>query len=283
VPEGHTIHRLATDLARDLGGQRLEVSSPQGRFGDAASLAGTRLIRTEAVGKHLFLYFEPAVVHIHLGLFGRFRRSPLPAPEPRGALRLRLVGDTYAWDLRGPTCCEIIEEDARAALLARLGADPLSADADPKPAWQRLSKSSRAIGAVLLDQSIFAGLGNVYRAEILFMLGLHPELPASSLTRKEFNAIWKLARELLARGVKERRIVTKPSIKGRRLRRDEALPVYARRVCEVCNGSIRRWTLGARTVYACETCQPPRGAVAATVTRASARAPSRTRASRTRA
>lgn len=256
MPEGHTIHRLAQDLARDLGGQRLVVTSPQGRFGDAEHLSGMRLVSTEAVGKHLFLGFENAVVHIHLGLFGRFRRFPLPPPEPRGALRMRLVGDRWAWDLRGPTRCEILDEDARAALLARLGADPLAEAADPKPAWERMRKTSRPLGAVLLDQSIFSGLGNVYRAEILFMLGLHPELPARALTRAQFNRIWKLARELLARGVKEKRIVTRPAVKGRRLTRHEALHVYKRSVCGRCGSSIRRWTLGARTVYACETCQP---------------------------
>lgn len=136
----------------------------------------------------------------------------------------------------------------------------MSSAADPKPAWERIRKSTRALGAVLLDQSIFAGVGNVYRAEILFMLGLHPEMPARALTKREFDKLWKLARELLARGVKERRIVTKPKIAGRRLRRDEALHVYARSECEVCYSPVRRWLLGARTVYACETCQPLRRA-----------------------
>lgn len=214
------------------------------------------MVTSEAVGKHLFLCFERAVVHIHLGLFGRFRRFPLPAPEPKGALRLRLVGSTHAWDLRGPTCCEIIDEDARAALLARLGADPLAAKPDPQAAWARIRKTSRPIGAVLLDQRIFAGLGNVYRAEILFMLRIHPETPARALTKRQFNALWKLARELLARGVKEKRIVTRPPVKGRRLRRDEALHVYARRACQRCGAAVRRWTVGARAIDACETCQP---------------------------
>jgi endonuclease-8 len=256
MPEGHTIHRLARDLARDLARQAVEVTSPQGRFGDAAALTGSCLVASEAVGKHLFLHFERAVVHIHLGLFGRFRRFPLPPPEPRGALRLRLVGATHAWDLRGPTRCEIIDDDARAALLARLGADPLAAASDPAPAWARIQKTSRPIGAVLLDQRIFAGLGNVYRAEILFMLRIHPETPARALTKGQFNALWALACELLARGVKERRIVTRPAVKGRRLRRDEALHVYARRACERCGSAVRRWTVGARAIYACETCQP---------------------------
>jgi len=256
MPEGHTIHRLVLDLARDLAGHRLDVSSPQGRFGDAASLDRARLVKTSAVGKHLFLEFDRAAVHIHLGLFGRFRRSPLPAAEPKGALRLRLVGPTHFWDLRGPTRCEVIDDAARSELLGRLGVDPLAEGADPKPAWQRIQKTRRAIGAVLLDQRIFSGLGNVYRAEILFMLGIHPETRADALTRKQFNALWKLARELLARGVKERRIVTKPPQKGRRLKRNESLYIYAQRTCEACQSPVRRWIVGARAIYACETCQP---------------------------
>jgi len=262
MPEGNTIHRLALDLSRDLAGHELGVSSPQGRFGDAALLDRARLVTTAAVGKHLFLEFDRAAVHIHLGLFGRFRRHPLPPPEPKGALRLRLVGPTHVWDLRGPTRCEIIDEPARAELLARLGADPLAETSDPKPAWQRIQKTKRAVGAVLLDQRIFSGLGNVYRAEILFMLGLHPETPSNELTKKQFNAIWKLARELLARGVKEKRIITKPAVKGRRLKRNEALHIYARRTCDACGSPVRRWIVGARAIYACETCQPPRGPAA---------------------
>ncbi|MEM6331080.1 MAG: DNA-formamidopyrimidine glycosylase family protein, partial [Planctomycetota bacterium] len=76
MPEGHTIHRLARDHNRDLAGQKLRVSSPQGRFEEgAAQLDGRKLIDVDAHGKHLGYRFTGGhVVHIHLGLYGKFRR-----------------------------------------------------------------------------------------------------------------------------------------------------------------------------------------------------------------
>lgn len=255
MPEGHTIHRLARDLTRDLVGQRLEVSSPQGRFTDAERVTGTKLVRASAIGKHLFLHFEQATVHVHLGLFGKFRRSANPPPEPKGALRMRLVGETKTWDLRGPTACAVVDAEALAELENRLGADPLAEGADPKIARKKLQKSRRAIGAVLLDQSIFAGIGNVYRAEILFLLRVHPETPACELSKRSFDALWALTKKLLERGVKENRIVTREVPAGTRRTRRESLHVYKRKTCLACGGPVTTLTLAARTIYLCETCQ----------------------------
>jgi formamidopyrimidine-DNA glycosylase len=280
MPEGHTIHRLALDLTRDLAGETVQASSPQGRFLEAARADGKKLVAAEANGKHLFLRFSRGVIHIHLGLFGRFRRKKTPPPEPRGAIRLRLVGPTYTWDLSGPTCCEWLAPKGLRELHARLGADPLDASADPEVAWQKIQKSKRAIGAVLLDQSVFAGIGNVYRAEILFLMRLHPEMPVNLLTRDELERLWSLTRELLTRGVAEKRIVTRdaePSAKPdtvtastspgavtssarakRRRARGEALWIYKVRTCRVCAGSVGRWPVANRTMYACARCQPLR-------------------------
>lgn len=256
MPEGHTIHRLVRDIGRDLVGAPVDVSSPQGRFEGAATVSGSVLDRASAIGKHLFLHFAAGTVHIHLGLFGKFRREKTPPPEPRGALRMRLVGAERTWDLRGPTACELIDDEAFAKLRARLGDDPLAADADPEAAWAKVRKTRRALGAVLLDQRVFSGIGNVYRAEILFLLGLHPETPALSLDRAAFDALWELSKRLLARGVKEKRIVTRDAPKGVRLRRHEALHVYKKTRCGACGGAIRKLTIAARAIYTCETCQP---------------------------
>ena len=137
------------------------------------------------------------------------RRPPPPClRHPRPTTRLHLVGDHVAWDLIGPTCCELLGPAARRALLARLGADPLAATADVEKAWTVVHATKRAIGAVLLDQRVVSGIGNVYRAEILYLLGIHPETPACALDRATFDELWDLTRSLLARGVKEKRIVT---------------------------------------------------------------------------
>jgi endonuclease-8 len=257
MPEGHTIHRLALDLRRDLSGHEVGVTSPQGRF-EAGRYDGRKLTGTEAVGKHLLLRFGRAgVVHVHLGLFGRFYRRRNPAPPPRDTTRMRLVGPGWTWDLVGPTRCEPLGPPALRALRARLGADPLAQGADPGAAWDAVRRSSRTIAAVLLDQSVFAGIGNVYRAEILHLVRVHPETPARALERASFDEIWNRARELLAIGVRERRIVTVAHEGRRRLRRNEALHVYGQRACRTCGGPVAVTRNANRTMYACERCQPP--------------------------
>lgn len=178
MPEGHTIHRLARDHNRLLVGHEVHASSPQGRFADgAAVLDGRTLERTEAYGKHLFHRYGDLWLHVHLGLYGKFTTGALPAPEPRGALRLRLTADGHYVDLRGPTACELMIPPEVAAVRARLGPDPLRRDADPERAWDRLSRSRVAIAALLMDQSVIAGIGNVYRAEILYRHRIEPHLP----------------------------------------------------------------------------------------------------------
>ncbi len=258
MPEGHTLHRLAQDLAKDLLGQEIAVTSPQGRFEEAPSLNGQRLESSAALGKHLFLQFSnECTVHVHLGLFGKFRRHKLPEREARTTTRLRLVGATYVWDLVGPTACALVSPSELSTLRARIGADPLMPNADAESAWKAMSRSRRAMGALLLDQSVISGLGNIYRAEILFLSGVHPQTRGCDLSRAGFDTIWALSCSLLARGVKERRITTVPAQPGvKRIKRSESLYVYHRAVCRVCASPIGTVVLGARPCYFCPQCQP---------------------------
>lgn len=134
MPEGHTIHRLAQDYLGAFGGRAARITSPQGKFSDAAALLdGSVLTTAEAHGKHLFLGFRDADwVHIHLGLFGKVGFGATPAPPPTDTVRLRLVNDTAHVDLRGPTTCALITDDEKGAIHDRLGPDPLRPDADPR-------------------------------------------------------------------------------------------------------------------------------------------------------
>ncbi|MDO9457641.1 DNA-formamidopyrimidine glycosylase family protein, partial [Nocardioides sp.] len=125
MPEGHSIHRLARRHRQLLVGRAVRTSSPQGRFEvGAATIDGQVLASTEAWGKHLFHRYDDHWLHVHLGLFGRFRDGRGEPPEARGALRLRLVADDAWADLRGPTACELLDDGGRDVLLARLGPDP---------------------------------------------------------------------------------------------------------------------------------------------------------------
>ena len=144
VPEGHTIHRLARRHVKLFGGQPLRASSPQGRFADGAALIDGRTLEgTDAYGKHLFhRYGRDLFLHIHLGLYGKFTEGPLPATEPRGALRLRLQGEATYLDLRGPITCEVITRGEKDAVTAALGPDPLRPHADPALAQAKLAAAA---------------------------------------------------------------------------------------------------------------------------------------------
>ncbi len=252
MAEGHTIHRLARDL-RELIGPPLSASSPQGRFAGAKAIDGLPLEGTDAYGKHLLLRFAPATLHIHLGMAGKFTRVA-PAVEPRPQIRLRLATPEVSWDLIAPIICELTDDAGVAALAARLGPDPLRKDADPERVWSRLQRYSGPIGAALLDQSVVAGVGNIYRTELLFLMGIHPTRPAASLTREQFDTLWTRLKSMMKLGVEEGRIITvdvPPGPERIALPAAEARWVYQQEVCRRCGAPVEKFRLGSRTAYAC--------------------------------
>jgi endonuclease-8 len=264
MPEGHTIHGLARDQTRDLAGQQVRAWSPQGRFAHgAAILNGRTLERVEAVGKYLFQWWDgDDILHVHLGLIGKWRHQPTPARDPVGLIRLRLVGPTSAWDLSGPNRCEVITPEERDAIVAKLGPDPLRADADPQRFIDKVRRSKTPIGTLLLDQTVIAGIGNVYRAEVLFLEGIHPARLGKDLSEDEVARLWRQARDQLRVGLKRNRIVTvDPKEIGKplaRIAREEATYAYHQEGCIRCGTPLDVLPLGGRRTWACRVCQPPR-------------------------
>ena len=263
MPEGNTIHRLARQHNRDFAGRRVEALSPQGRFArEAERLDGSRFLRAEAYGKHLFHYWSGGlVVHIHLGMAGWFYRYRGRAPEPRPTVRLRLASAPVTTDLIGPPACELIPEFARRKLLARLGPDPLREDFDPDRAWAFLSRRpKRSIGDALLDQRLLAGVGNIYRAEALFLAGIHPQRPSGSLTPAQWESLWRTVRRLMRRGVGQAEIRTvmdrEPAhpMSGRGA--GEAFYVYQQEICRRCASPVVEFPQSGRRMFACPRCQP---------------------------
>ncbi|MCF3124193.1 Fpg/Nei family DNA glycosylase [Streptomyces arenae] len=267
MPEGHTIHRLAADHRDRFAGRPVRATSPQGKFSDSAALVtGQVMDGAEAHGKHLFLGFEgTGWIHVHLGLFGKYALGEAPAPPPTDTVRLRLANDTYYADLRGPTTCALVTDEEKQAIHDRLGPDPLR-DADgPEKAWRRVSRSRTTVAALLMDQKVIAGVGNVYRAEVLFRHGIDPYTPGKDLTEAQWAAIWADLVELMREGVRLNRIDTvrpehTPEAMGRPPRLDDhggEVYVYRRAnmPCHICGGEIRTADLAARNLFWCPTCQ----------------------------
>jgi endonuclease-8 len=267
MPEGHTLHRLARLHQRRFAGAPVAVSSPQGRFTSSAEVVDGRVLRrASAWGKHLFHHYaDGPIVHVHLGLYGTFTDRQRPegerVPEPVGQVRMRMVGADYGTDLRGPMVCELIDEGQVSDVVAKLGPDPLRNDADPSWAWTRITKSRRPIGALLMDQTVVAGVGNVYRSELLFRHRIDPFRPGRGISEAQFDAAWADLVVLMKVGLRRGKIIVV------RPEHDHGPPSYlpgrprtyvyrrAGEPCRVCGGAIRTAVLKGRNAFWCPTCQ----------------------------
>lgn len=263
MPEGNEIHRYSEHHAATFAGRVVRVDAPNGRFEDGAKLLdGRKLKSVEAFGKHLFYDFGPKrQLHVHLGLYGKFREGEMPYPEPKGALRLRISTAKHWLELRGPTACDVLTEAEREKVLARIGPDPLREDAEVDAVLERIQRSRAPIGALLMDQSVISGLGNIYRAEVLYRAKLNPFREGTSLSARQVKAIWKDARMLMRDGMVDQRIVTtrpadRPHPRGK-ARRFETHYVYRRKglPCFVCGTEVAMQPFVGRKLFWCPQCQ----------------------------
>ena len=265
MPEGHSVHRVANTFRSDYLNSRVSIFSPQGRFeSDAKLISGRTLIESTAIGKQLFLGFDNELtLRIHLGIYGKWNFYKVPvtkAPEVWGQVRARFGVKTASADLRGPTVCEVIDQDGVNLVLKRLGPDPLNPDPTGAEALKFVSKvkSSRApIGAALMNQAVISGIGNVYRAELLFRAGLNPKTPGDRLLESQILAIWDDCVKLMRIGVKKGVMLTRDDfLTGRVLVADRYL-VYKREGlhCRVCTKKVVMEQFLARKLYFCPKCQ----------------------------
>ena len=267
MPEGHTLFRLAREQHAAFAGREVHVTSPQGRFAGQAELVDGRVLdEVTSYGKHLFASFGPDVVHVHLGLYGKYTSGTGLPPAPKGALRMRWEGPGEdgqgVWtDLRGATACDLITDGEAQLILDRLGPDPLRRRSDPGKAFARIARSRVAVGALLMDQAVLAGVGNVYRAELLFRHGMSPFRPGRDVDADTWTAMWADLVTLMRAGARLGRIVTtRPEHRARRrgaVQRADAHYVYRRTglPCRICGTEVRTEVMVGRNLFWCPTCQ----------------------------
>ncbi|MEO6999497.1 MAG: DNA-formamidopyrimidine glycosylase family protein [Terracoccus sp.] len=286
MPEGHTIHALADRLERVFGGHRVAAASPQGRFGEEAQrLDGELVDGAAATGKHLFVALGDETLHVHLGLIGSFTVMPWGGPVPppaRGAVRLRLLSSTHVADLRGPIVCELVDAARREEIEARLGPDPLDPAADPEQAWSRIQLRRRTIAELLMDQAVVAGVGSVYRCEVLHRHRVSPFTSGMQLRRQTWQAIWDDLTRLMPLGVAFSQIVTMEDQEeqaeamvadgsvaaittastgvrlGGYFERRFAVYKRAGEPCPRCSKRLRDKEIAGRRLYWCPNCQKRR-------------------------
>jgi endonuclease-8 len=271
MPEGDTVWNTARTLDRALAGATVERVDLRVPSLSTVDLCGWRVRGCASRGKHLLLRFESGAaltLHSHLRMDGSWRVYGPGAPwRARPAHLIRAV-------VRTPTAIAVgyhlhdlalVATDAEDQLVGHLGPDLLGRPGDPggwdpAEAVRRLRAHPDAtLGEALLDQRNLAGVGNVYRCELLFLRGLHPRTRVSAVD--DLDAVVALARRLLMANRGRAGHVTTGS-----LRRGEELWVYGRggAPCRRCRTPVSRLAAGAgpasesdeRVVYWCPTCQP---------------------------
>jgi len=330
MPEGHSVHRIARQFDRNIVGQRVDASSPQGRFAEGASIIdGRTATRVRAVGKQMFLEFDDDLwLRVHLGMYGAWdfageilvdptiasangrmgqtnqrgtdlgpvfdaagenslssigapRRARVHVrmseqttgladeaeawpPPVVGQVRLRLLTEMTCADLRGPTACELQTPEEVQATIAKLGPDPLVDDvaAGEERFVAVVRRKPTPIGLLLMDQNVVSGIGNVYRAELLFRASLDPHTPGRDVPEETVRQLWRDWVRLLAIGVETGQMMTMDDLDPDAYRRamasrDDRHWVYHRTglPCRVCGTAIVLEEMGARKLYWCPSCQ----------------------------
>jgi len=181
-------------------------------------------------------------------------------PEPIGQVRVRLLTDTAVADLRGPTACEVLDPAEVDAVIAKLGPDP-QVDDSPQAEERFVSivrRKPTSIALLLMDQSVVSGIGNVYRAELLFRARQNPHTPGKKVPEETVRALWRDWVHLLRIGVQTGQMMTMDDLDDDSYRRamasrDDRHWVYKREglPCRVCGTNIVMEELGARKLYWC--------------------------------
>jgi len=274
MPEGDTIFRAAQSLHRVLSGHtvtRFETAYAHlDRVNVDTPIAGRTIEKCASAGKHLLITFSgDLILRTHMRMNGSWHLYRHGERWWRGEHTMRVRIDTADWiavAFNVPVAEFVTPKQLTTRdLVAQLGPDLLGETFDRDEAIRRIVASGhRAIAPTLLDQRIVAGIGNVYKSEVLFMTGLHPETPSSAVPRSTLERMLDIARAVLKDNVVDG---TSPRIQTyRNLRQlnpasdhDESLWVYGRRgkPCRQCGTPIemKKTGLDARSTYWCPICQ----------------------------
>jgi endonuclease VIII len=273
MPEGDTIYRAARTLNAALAGQvvtRFETGlAPLAARDRGEPIAGRTVGRVAAAGKHLLMSLSGGLVlRTHMRMNGSWHiyRPGERWQMPPRAMRILIETADWVAVAFNVQAAEFVREDAlsRHRPVATLGPDLLG-DFDPAQALKRIRLRSRAVHDVLLDQRVMAGIGNVYKSEILFLQHLHPDTLASHVSDEQWLALMDTARKLLRANVAESSGPGIETYRGLRrttgrMKATDRLWVYSRggKPCRTCGTAIASRKDGddARVTYWCPVCQP---------------------------
>jgi formamidopyrimidine-DNA glycosylase len=270
----HLAPLICNRTIREVRVNRPKILLPTSLAEFKRALLGAKFLQLTRRGKYLLFELrsvrnrKPFVLVGHLGMTGRMYLLPVKSPLPKhAAVVLNLGRENFVFEDTRYFGRLTLETSA----IARLGPEPLSNDFTPEQFTTALKRSSQPVKVKLLDQSLVAGVGNIYASEALFRAGISPQLPARKLKPAQINRLWRALRETLGEAIEGGSTV--PLNYSGQGRRDglfyfgrakdtpdfyeERLRVYDRagKTCVTCGSAIKRIVQAARSTFFCSKCQ----------------------------
>ncbi|TQL47739.1 endonuclease-8 [Homoserinimonas aerilata] len=253
---------ITADATTASAGGRMGQTNQRGTVADGAGTRGENEGSLHSIG-------APRRTRLRMSEAESLREAQGPdqdvfPPEPIGQVRVRLLTERAVADLRGPTACEVQQPAEVAASLAKLGPDPLVDD--PQEGEERfvatVRRKATPIGLLLMDQAVVSGIGNVYRAELLFRARLDPYTPGKLVPEELVRELWRDWTHLLRLGVETGQMMTMDGLDPEAYQaalasRDDRHWVYHRegQPCRVCGTHVTMAEAAGRKLYWCPNCQ----------------------------
>lgn len=228
------------------------------------SLKNQTLLDIKRYGKYLVFIFEDIALISHLRMEGRYYLKDLDFPrEKHEHIIFYFTNDATLryQDTRKFGTMELSEIDQVKLNrgIAKLGPEPIGEEIDTDQIYEKIKQRRQAIKTVLLDQTVLAGLGNIYVDETLFLSGIHPEKQANTLRKKDVKTIVECSKQVLEKAISlgGSSIRTYTSSLGVTGRFQNELFVHTREdeACKICQTTIIKTKVGGRGTYYCPTCQ----------------------------
>lgn len=263
LPEVETIRRQAEQALIDESITRVEVREKKNLIGESSYLIGKKITKVERVGKYLFIYLEGgAGLQVHLKMTGRLVLNDewyFSAPHTRVVIELASGKKLYYWDTRkfGYLKVERKIKEALDEVKKRLGKEPWEMGANEF--YLKLKKTDRAVKNAILDQSLVAGVGNIYANDALWKAGIDPRRAGKIIKKKEAENLLTSIREVMERSIKIGGASdnTFRDLRGKPGEYQNEFLVYGKTKgkCLKCGRDLIYLKIGGRGTWWCEKCQ----------------------------
>ncbi|OGC38853.1 DNA-formamidopyrimidine glycosylase [candidate division WWE3 bacterium RBG_13_37_7] len=274
LPEVHTIAKDLNDAIMGFSVKKCVISSGYKTQPNNAvfikAIEGSKITKVQRIAKNILIHLENgAVIHFHLAMTGQIllKTQKLAKKSNQNWQRILLELEKNGGkkflifnDMRMFGKAAVLKHTDLKALQQKYGPEPIDSEMQPEKLWEVIRSKKTTIKNALLNQSLIAGLGNIYATEALFLAGIHPETPTDKISLENMKKLINAAKTVLEEGITHRGSTLPDKmymdIFGNSGHYQEHFKIYLQTVCPKCGNKVAFKKINGRGTYFCPICQP---------------------------